>query len=637
MEKSGFSDFLEPPLSRRAVLLLLIFFLTVVLPSDSDGQSAVQPSSPPLQKETSKDIYFKSDGVISGPPAPRLKQTDYLYFIPLPQLGGNRILIWMMAQTHLYFGAFTLGTLCLVMIFELRGICSRQNETRQKYDRMAHEMLRAVLLALSLTAITGGLFLFGLLAFYPELLRYLATVFRPLLLIYALLFILLSGTTALYEYAWHQMRSGIAKWGHFFIGILINIFGLILLLVANGWSSFMSSPSGVDEAGRFLGNSWNVLHNPLWITSSVHRFFGNIVLGAAVITAYAAVKSLASTSVELRSWYEWMSHVSLLAMIAALCTLPAGGYWMMRATYGYRQQMGITLLGGLLAWVGMLLVILLGGLFIAINYYLWLRTDSTGERRFNKQSKYLLLILGVCFLIYVTPHTLVLTPAELKAMGGAQHPVTGNYGVESSKQPAVNIMIIVTIWSLLSFWRSRSRRSKPRAAEIAFITLFAAGVANIVVLGTYGYFIPANARIGLQIPMVMTTLSIALFGSILSHAMVRKEEKIDRPIWGHLPNRGHYALLFIAVTVTWIMGVGGYRRSAVRLHWHINEILRDSSPWAFTPPLAQVGLVITANVLLFWSALLVLFWLVGLKRNSQSENQKEDKIKLGQEFAEMPE
>lgn len=531
MGKSAFSDFPKGALSGWRFLFLFALFFSAAFLFNPDRSSAVQSRSPSFLKETSQDVYYKMDGVISGPPAPSVKTADYLYFVPLPSLGGNRVLIWIMAQQHLYLGGFTLGALLLVTLFECRGVLSGREETKEKYDRMAHEVLRAVLLALSLTAITGGVFLLGLLVFYPDLLRYLATVFRPFLLLYGFLFVLLSGTTALYEHAWRRMQAGSLKRAHLLIGIFANLLGLILLLIASSWSGFMQSPSGVDEAGRFLGNHWNVLDNPLWIAFSVHRFFGHLVLGAAVIAAYAAVKALYATTVEERGRYEWMGHVSFVVMTLALFTLPAGGYWMMRVLYGYRQQAGISLLGGLLAWAGILLVFAIGTVIIAINYYLWQRIDTTGEGRFSNQATFLLLILSICFTLYVTPHTLVMTPLELNLMGGAQHPVIGNYGVESAKQPAINIMLIVTIWSLLSFWRSRYQRSSSGAAEIALHSLFAAGVVNLITLGIYGSFIPANVRIGFQIPMIMTTLSIGLFGFLLTYAMMRKEKKIDRPIW----------------------------------------------------------------------------------------------------------
>ncbi len=54
---------------------------------------------------------------------------------------------------------------------------------------------------------------------------------------------------------------------------------------------------------------------------------------------------------EEKGYYDWMSYVAMFMGILNLIPLPFAGYWLMREIYGYRQQMGITLMGGLLAWV----------------------------------------------------------------------------------------------------------------------------------------------------------------------------------------------------------------------------------------------------------------------------------------------
>ena len=44
-------------------------------------------------------------------------------------------------------------------------------------------------------------------------------------------------------------------------------------------------------------------------------------------------------------------------------------------------------------------------------------------------------------------------PAELKAMGGQQHPVLGNYGVMSAKNGGINAIIMTTILSFIWYQR----------------------------------------------------------------------------------------------------------------------------------------------------------------------------------------
>ena len=612
------NNLLQFILSHVSFISLLIFLSIQAIANASSNTSSGKPFLDMPQLEISSDVYFKTDGIVSGPPAPKINKGDYMYLNIMSQVGGSRIVIWSLAQQHLYFGGLVLGVLFLVTFLELKGTLSKNKDSIRWEDRFAHEMLRLMMLAFSLTAILGGVFLFGLLALYPDVTKYLASVFRPFFLVYGFLLLAFTAIFYLYERAWQRMRTGLAKAFHIGLGLLGNSIGTAILLLTNSWSSFMTSPSGVDDQGRFLGNYWNLLNNPLWISTSVHRFFGNILFGGAVMAAYAAYQALAAQSAGEKEYYDRMGFIAFLSTVFALFTMPFGGYWLLREIYAYRQQMGITLLGGRLAWLGVVLVFQVGALMIGINYYLWQRIElSPSAEVYRPQYKYILLIMIICLLIYITPHTLVMTPAELKVMGGAQHPVIRNYGVESSKQPAINIIMICTLWTLIQFWKSLYERFNYSRWDTALIPLFLAGGVNIIGLGIYGYFIPANVRIGLSALMVMTTLSIALFGFFFTRVSVSQAKRRNSPAWGNLSVRGYYALFFLAVTATWVMGLGGYRRSALKNHWHVNEILQDNSPWAFTPPLGFVGNFITVNTLLFWGGILFIFWMANFKLGSR--------------------
>ena len=57
-----------------------------------------------------------------------------------------------------------------------------------------------------------------------------------------------------------------------------------------------------------------------------------------------------------------------------------------------------------------------------------------------------------------------------------------------------------------------------------------------------------------------------------------------------------------------MMALMGYIRSSVRLFWHVNEVMRDNSPWAYTHTIGFAANMISFNVLLFWSTILFVFW-----------------------------
>ena len=110
----------------------------------------------------------------------------------------------------------------------------------------------------------------------------------------------------LYYYSWDWLASRTQKWGHMTIGVVANSMGIILLLLANSWASFMMAPSGVDAEGRFLGNVWHLLNSPLWNPLNAHRFLADIMSGGAVVVAYAAYRFLSTRSEKERAYYDWV-------------------------------------------------------------------------------------------------------------------------------------------------------------------------------------------------------------------------------------------------------------------------------------------------------------------------------------------
>jgi len=101
-----------------------------------------------------------------------------------------------------------------------------------------------------------------------------------------------------------------------------------------------------------------------------------------------------------------------------------------------------------------------------------------------------------------------------------------------------------------------------------------------------------------------------------------KDSIVRGPIqWGKIPLRGMIGLFGLAAAFSWVMGLMGYIRSSGRLTWHVNELMADVSPWAFTPALEFAAKMVTLNMLVFWGAVLVLFWMC--QRGQQQEMGEE--------------
>jgi len=442
--------------------------------------------------------------------------------------------------------------------------------------------------------------------------NYMGATFKNMMPAYAAVFLGESSLLLLYYYSWEYLNQGMRKWIHLSLGMVANAMGVVLLLMANSWASFMMAPAGVDEGGRFLGNIWHLLHSPLWNPLNAHRFLADIMSGGAVVVAYAAYRFFRSNNHEERAYYDWVGYVFLLVIVCALLPMPFAGYWLMRSVFEFRQQMGVTMMGGLLSWLFVVQAMTVGALFLGINYYIWQSMGRlNGGDRYHPYFKGIVYALMLCFVVWFTPHTIAMSSSEMKAMGAAQHPVIGQFGVMSAKNGAINIMICLTAMSYLLYRRGNRilTISWATIGNVALVSLFLVGMINIVWLALYGFYIPANVRVGLAVPQGATTATVLIAGLLLNRAML-KQSLTEGPVrWGKISVRGMVALFGVAATFTWVMGLMGYIRSAGRLGWHVNELLPDLSPWAFTPSLSFAAKMVTINMLLFWASVFCMFWL----------------------------
>ena len=84
---------------------------------------------------------------------------------------------------------------------------------------------------------------------------------------------------------------------------------------------------------------------------------------------------------------------------------------------------------------------------------------------------------------------------------------------------------------------------------------------------------------------------------------------------------GTYAIFLLAISFTWLMGLMGYIRSAVRLFWHVTEVVRDNSADAYTLTIGEAGKMLTFNTLFVWTQFVVVFWVASLtvKKGEKAE------------------
>ncbi len=546
-------------------------------------------------------------------------RADYPAFGPL----SPRLFVWGVAQMHLFLAAFVLAVPLFVLCIEFAGVITGD----ERYDAMAHEFMKISMAAYSFTALFGGALAIGLFLFYPMVMGYLLKVFRGQTLIYAVLFLMESACLYIYYYSWNALRYGNRKWHHMSIGLILNGVGLALLFIANAWAAFMMSPAGVDlGTGAVTGSVWAAMRNPLWNPLNLHRFLANIAYGGAIVGAYAAYRFLSSTDDEQRAHYDWMGYTSNIIAVVGFLPLPFAGYWLMAEIYSYSQQMGITAMGGILAWLFIIQAVLIGTILLGANYYLWCglgRSDRGAQ--YVPYVKYIAVVLVGAFLVWVTPHSLILTAKEIQVIGGTNHKLLGPLGIMPAKNTAVNLMLVFTFMSFQMFYRSSRipTVSWSKAGNAIIVALYAVGIVNIVSAGIYGYITPTVYKVGASVPQVVTTLSIIILSGVIDGFMLRgcKSTKVH---WGRVPVRSQYALFVLPVAFTWLMGLMGYIRSSVRTNWHVYTVMKDASPEAYIPTIGTAGNAITTITIAFMALILFIFWLSQLGATRQSRPQGEE-------------
>ncbi len=297
---------------------------------------------------------------------------------------GSRVAIWMVAQLHLLFAAFVLAVPLFALIIEYIGYRTKD----PRYDALAYEFTKLLSTSFSLTATFGAALTFMLIALYPKFTNYLMSVFSPTFLPYVLLFFFEAGFLYSYYYGWHSFSKRV----HLLLGVGLNLVGTAIMFIANAWLTFMMTPNGVSESGATI-STWEAVRNYTWMPINIHRIIANVAFGGAVAAAYAAFQFLRAKTPEERAHYDWMGYIGNFVAICALLPLPFAGYWLASEIYAFSQTMGLIMMGGAFSWLFIIQAVLIGCLFLAANYYLWLGMGRIeGAERFRPFIKYLLAL-----------------------------------------------------------------------------------------------------------------------------------------------------------------------------------------------------------------------------------------------------
>jgi len=578
------------------------------------GYKGPLAGAPDAQVETPRDRQLAAEAAAAAEAA-KTRPYEEPEYRAVPYV-GSRTTIWVVAQLKLLFAAFVLAVPMFVLIIEFMGYRSGD----KRYDRLAYEFTSLLSPAFALTAGFGGVLTFLLIVLYPKFTSYLLGIFSPTLLPYFILLFAEAGLFYTYYLSWGKIGAK----AHLFLGLLLNLVGTALMFIANAWLTFMTSPAGISEKGALI-SIWDAVANYTWMPINIHRLIANVAFGGSIAAAYAAFQFLTAKTPAERAHYDWMGYIGNFVAVCGLLPLPFAGYWLASEIYAFNQTMGITMMGGAFSWLFIIQAILIGNLFLGINYYLWLGMGRVEGRKAGKPLIPVLLgVITLCFIVWATPRSPISTPEEMAAMGGSSHPVLQFLGVMSAKNTAVNLIILATFVSFLLYRRTGKKPTArwAKAGNVVQTSILLLGAAIVLFFGIYGYFVEARVRIFFSIPMVLTVLFAMLIVTFIDVLLLRSAKETAETRWGNMPPRAQYVLIFLAVTFTWLMGLMGYVRSGLRQHWHVYGVIRDTSPDAYTPTLGYATKVVSVTVLIFFALIGFVFWLASLAHRKKAHTQE---------------
>ncbi len=516
-------------------------------------------------------------------------------------IAGNRVAVWVVAQLHILFAAFILGAPIFVVVSEFLGWKSHD----ARYDRLAKEVIKVTVILYSMTALTGGLFIFVLLATYPQLSGWLITHFFDLFAIwYPLLFIAETIVLYLYWYTWDALQ-GPLKLRHIALGVLLNVIGTATLLVIDGPTSFMNTPvksaEGLDLR-TFIETTatlWDKINNFSWWPLNIHRLIGNVTFGGFIAGLIAAYMYLMSKTDDERAFYDWFGFVGNMIGVGALLLLPFAGYLLAYELCDYDASICPYMMADQLSMFFEMQGAMVGLIFLASNYYIWLslkRVEGLEQVRMRTTTLVLMASIPLVFMLIWTkfpipdPMAFILPACWITLFLVAGKVLKWTVPAQTLVKVAFLMVIIGNaIWMTPHAFVA----TQALAPDDGSLSLPHGELDLGFIVLDWGMLALMPAKNAAAFTLVFVTIC----NYILYNRALRK----GRILWGKIDFVSQFVLIFLAFSAIWTMGLMGTVRSLTRKYFHVFNLQYDFTPEAYTPTLAFSSWVITGVTLAFYS------------------------------------
>ena len=504
---------------------------------------------------------------------------------------GARSAVWMAAQLHLYLAAFVLGAPIFIVLCEYLGAPSGLRNWRYR---------------LPLAGTLAVLFLLAFL-FADRTVDRIIIVIAASLLVVIVLFLRSTGDQRYERLAKETMKvvaiaysltalAGAAFgfvlmgfYGAFMqdlfqrfgpvVGMYIVLFFVETLLMYVYWYTWdqLKERKGVhisigvalnivgtvmmlliNAVGAYMltppesaeaTSLWARVNNDSWSGLNLHRFIANITFGGFVVALFAAFMFLTTRNDEDRAFYDWMGYLGNFIGVATLMALPLAGYILAKELFLYDATIATFMMADKLSTFFVMQGLLVGLLFLGANYYMWMSIRRiTGAESYLSYMRPAFAVILVGTVIWVTPQNFL---PDLTT------PVPEGIGEDAIFIPE----------------------------RMAFLGLMAAKALAVTAI------------------ILVTFLTYMVYRRAVAQGTIR---------WGEIPPQAQYALVFIPAVAVYLMGLMGAIRELARQDWHVYTVVRDTTPYWYTPTLGHTSIMVGTVTLVFFALLGFIFW-IGFK------------------------
>lgn len=290
---------------------------------------------------------------------------------------------------------------------------------------------------------------------------------------------------------------------------------------------------------------WELVNNATWSGLNLHRFIANITLGGFMVALFAAVMFLTTRTDADRAFYDWMGFIGNFIGVATLMLLPLAGYVYAKEIFLYDATIATFMMADKLSWFFVMQGLLVSLLFLGANYYMWLSI-----RRIAGAEPY---------LSYQRPTFAVIVGASV-------------------------------VWMIPQNF----------LPDLTTVASAVAAIQDVV--------IPERAAfLGLMMAKALAVTAIIVF-TFLTYMVYRRVIGRGVIAWGAIAPQAQYALVFVSAVTVYTMGLMGAVRELARQDWHVYGVLRDTTPYWYTTPLAQTSLMVGIVALMFFALMAFIFW-----------------------------